>query len=141
MEDDLRPRLIAEGPGSARTRALRGFGIGLGFVLCFFAFRSWRHHHAVPAWSALSVLSWLVAAVRPSLFAPIYDPWMKVVAVLARVNTWLICALLYYVVVTPYALLLRLFGTRPLELALREKPSYWDEKPPRDPAESARSPF
>lgn len=141
MEDDLRPRLVAELPGEARRRALRGFGIGLGAVLTFFAWRSWRHSGVVPAWSALAPLSWALAALFPAAFAPVYDPWMKVVGVLARINLWLICGVLYYLVITPYALLIRVFGVRPLPLGLRERDSYWEVKEPRDPAVSAREPF
>lgn len=141
MEDDLRPRLAAELPGELRRRALRGFGIGLGAIILFFAWRSWRHHGAVPAWAALSPLSWAFAAFFPRAFGPVYDVWMPVVGVLAKINLWLICGILYYVIMTPYAVVLRLFGVRPLAFGLREKSSYWEEKPPRDPAESARSPF
>lgn len=141
MEDDVRPRLIAEPADEVRRRAFRGFGIGLGAILSFFAWRSWRHTGAVPAWSALAPLSWALAAFFPAAFGPVYTPWMKVVGVLARVNLWLVCGILYYGILTPYALLLRAFGVRPLELGLRERESYWESKEPRDPAVSAREPF
>lgn len=141
MEDDLQPRLAAELPGEARRRALRGFGIGLGAVLTFFAWRSWRSSGVVPPWAGLVPLSWALAALAPAAFGPVYGPWMRVVAVLARVNLWVVCGLLYYAVITPYAAVLRAFGARPLELGLRERDSYWDEKPPRDPAESAERLF
>lgn len=141
MEDDLRARLVAELPEEARRRALRGFGVGLGAIITFFAWRSWRRHDAVPLWAYAGLLSWALAALRPGAFGPVYDRWMPVVGVLAKVNLWLICGFLYYVIMTPYALLLRAFGVRPLALGLREKASYWEEKPPRDPAESARRLF
>lgn len=141
MEDDLQPRLAAELPGEARRRALRGFGIGLGAVILFFAWRSSRGAEAWPAWTAAAPVSWALAALFPSAFGPVYGPWMRVVAVLARVNLWLVCGLLYYAVITPYSAVLRACGARPLELGLRERDSYWDEKPPRDPAESAERPF
>lgn len=141
MENDLRPRLAAELPGEARKRALRGFGLGLGAVLSFFAWRSWRGSGAVPAWSALAPLSWALAAFLPAAFGPVYDPWMRVVAVLARVNLWLVCGILYYLILTPYALALRACGVRPLALGRLERGSYWEEKEHRDPAASSREPF
>jgi hypothetical protein len=141
MEDEVRPRLIPESSDEVRRRGFRGFGIGLGAILCWFAFRSWRNGSSPYPFAVSSVLSWTVAAFRPSAFGPVYTPWMKVVAVLARVNIWLVCGLLYYGVVTPYALVLRLFGVRPLELGLRERDSYWDVKPPRDPVESSHRSF
>lgn len=141
MEDDLRPRLIPESSDEVRRRGFRGFGIGLGVILCWFAVSAWRKDSSPLPFAASAAVSWALAALWPSAFGPIYTPWMKVVAVLARVNVWLVCGLLYYGVITPYALLLRLLGVRPLELGLREKDSYWDVKPPRDPAESARRSF
>ncbi|MDX6770532.1 MAG: hypothetical protein SF051_13440 [Elusimicrobiota bacterium] len=141
MEDDLRARLNPESPEDARRRALRGFGVGLGVILSYFAFRAWRRDGSPLPLAAAAVLSWALAASWPAAFGPVYTPWMKVVGVLARVNLWLICGFLYYLVITPYGLLLRLFGVRPLETKLRVKDSYWEDKPPRDPAESARRQF
>lgn len=133
MEEDLRARLTPVDPAAERRRLLRGFGVGLGAILLFFA---WRQRS--PALAAGAGASWLLAAVFPAAFGPVYSLWMPVVGVLARLNIWLVCGFLYYVVITPYALLLRLCGKRLLELGLREGDSYWKEKPARDPAESAR---
>lgn len=141
MEDDLRPRLSAAAQAADRIRALRGFGTGLGAIILFFAWRSWRHCGAVPPWAGVSLLSWGLAAFFPAAFSPVYGPWMKVVAVLAKVNLWLVCGILYYGILTPYALVLRVFGVRPLALGRLERDSYWEVKEPRDPAVSAREPF
>ena len=131
MEEEIRPRLDS----------LRGFGIGLGALVALFACRAWWSDDAVPAWSALAVVPWFLAAVRPLWLGPLYDAWMFFIRPLARLNNWLLCAFLYYGIFTPYGLLLRALGARPLDLSLREKDSYWEPKPPRDPAESARRPF
>jgi hypothetical protein len=136
MEEDLSPRLIPVPPEELERRALRGFGLGLGALVIVFALRAHRHAFAAVGAAALGL-----AVARPLFFKPLYRLWMPVVAVLARVNLWLLCGILYYLVVTPYALLLRAFGLRPLELRLREKDSYWDEKPPRDPVESVKNIF
>jgi hypothetical protein len=140
MEEDLRLGLD-EKPGERRVRALRGFGIGLGFVFLLFAFRAWRRDGAVHGWAVIAPLSWMTAVLYPHVFSTVYDPWMRVVRILARANQAILCAVLFYVVITPYAVLLRLLGVQPLSLTLREKDSYWEEHPPRDPAESARRPF
>lgn len=136
MEEDLLPRLTPEPEGARERRAWRGFGLGVGLLLLFFA---WRGRS--PALAGLGAAGVLLALARPESFAPAYALWMPVARALARANARLACALIYFLVVAPYGLLLRALGLRPLELALREKESYWEEKPPRDPVESSRRIF
>lgn len=137
MEEDLRPRLSPVSAAERERKDLRGFGIGLGMILIFFAWRGRAHARALDL-AFLGAASLSLAALAPRVFAPLFRVWMPVVGVLARVNLKILSAALFYLVVTPYGLLLRAFGFSPLELALDEKKdSYWTEKPPRDPAESA----
>lgn len=136
MEEDLLPRLIPEPAGARERRAWRGFGVGVGLLLLYFAWRG----RSLPL-AGLGAAGVVLALARPESFAPPYALWLPVARALARANLWLVCGLLYYLVVTPYGLLLRALGLRPLELGLREKDSYWEEKPPRDPVESTRRIF
>lgn len=55
-----------------------------------------------------------------------------------RAQTRALLAILYYLVLTPYALIMRLFGVRYLETGFDGRGSYWTPRPPRDPAETAR---
>lgn len=140
MEEDLRPRLIPISPEDSERRVLRGFGLGLGILLFFFAWRA-LHGGSPAVFAALGTASIALALAWPAAFKPAYRLWMPVVRVLARVNLWLVCATLYYLVVTPYGLFLRALGLSPLALKLRDKDSYWEEKPARDPVESSRHIF
>jgi len=139
MEEELRPRLNPAAPGELERRALRGFGLGLGILFFIIAWRAPARYAA--GLVVLGVASAALSRIRPALFGPLFRAWMPVVGVLARVNLWLVCGILYYLVVTPYGLLLRALGLSPLALALREKDSYWEEKPARDPVESTRGIF
>lgn len=141
MENDLRPRLISVSPELEKRRALRGFGCGLGLILFYFAWRAYARGNAPIPLAALGLTSLVLAGVWPAFFGPVFRLWMPVVGVLARINLWLLCGILYYGVVTPWSLFIRLLGFHPLELALGEKDSYWEEKEPRDPAESSRRIF
>lgn len=136
MEEDLLPRLTPVPARERERRALRGFGAGLGLVLFFLAWREQRL--ALAGFGAVSVL---LALARPFSFGPAYGLWMPVARVLARANLWLVCGLIYYLVVTPYGLLLRALGFSPLALGPSEKDSCWEEKPARDPDESSRRIF
>ncbi len=138
MEKDICPRLNPLAPEQAERRALRGFGIGLGLLLFFFA---WRGHHR-PALLPLGAVSLALGAVLPSALRPLYRLWMPVAGVLGAINLWLICGALYYLVVTPYALLLRLCGWRALDDGFeRGAATYWTDKEPREAAESSRRIF
>lgn len=140
MEEDLRPRLSPVAPEDTERRALRGFGVGLGLILFFFAWRG-RAHGRPDVLAALGAVSWALAAARPRFLRPLFRLWMPVAGVIARANLWLLCGMLYYLVVTPWGLLLRALGLCPLELSLGTGDSYWEEKPARDPAKSSRRIF
>ena len=59
-------------------------------------------------------------------FKPIYDLWMKFAAVLAWINTRLILIVMFYLVITPIGLIMRLFGMDYLSLKIeKDKESYW----------------
>lgn len=60
-------------------------------------------------WLAASCL-WSVALAWPPALSPLYICWMKIGAVLGWVNTRLILLVLFYCLVFPIGLLMRLFG-------------------------------
>ncbi len=117
---------------AARRKALRDFGLGLAVVLWLFAAFAWRKGSPKAAWEfAAGLVSAAAALTTPGFFAPIYGVWMPAALFLGRVNTRLILALLYYLVITPYALVLRLCGMRLLDEKMRDAESYWRPKEPR----------
>jgi len=109
----------------------RGFGTGLAVVLAVFALLSWRRHgHAAPWYAGASALGALLAWLAPSAFGPVYGPWMKAAGVLAEVNTTLITALIYFLVFTPYALILRALGRDPLAREGAREGTDWLKREP-----------
>jgi hypothetical protein len=67
----------------------------------------------------------------------VYSAWLKVGRFVGKIITGAILVLVYYVVMTPAALLKRLFGGRPLPLQPDRKAStYWvARKEPAQPKE------
>jgi len=62
----------------------------------------------------------------PDLLKPVYVFWLKIAHLIGRTITVLILSLAYYLVITPSALLKRVFGGRPLPLKPDESASsYW----------------
>ncbi len=70
----------------------------------------------------------LLAAVAPSLLHPVYRGWMRVGEVLGWINTRIILTLVFFLVVTPIGLLMRLFRRSPISTARRD--SYWTDVEP-----------
>ena len=112
MDEGIRARLGLPVPNPGRARHdLRVFGIGLGIILTFFAFLSWRKAGAAwPYELALAAVCALLGGLWPMALKPVYGPWMKAVGFIGKVNTWLIMGILYYVIISPYAFLARLIG-------------------------------
>lgn len=70
--------------------------------------------------------------LRPQWLAPVYRFWMGLASVLSWVNTRILLVLIYYLLVTPIGLCMRLFGSDPLRRRLeKDKPSYWLPGKPR----------
>ena len=88
---------------------------------------------AGPRWWALAIaILFLVAAfAHPKILTPLNRLWMRFGLLLHRIVNPLIMALLFFFVVTPIALIMRISGKRPLLLETDPNAtSYWI---PRDP--------
>ena len=114
--------------GADTVRRLRRFGLttAIGFTLIG-SLSWWRHHTIAPLvlWSAAIVLAG-PALFAPALLAPVERRWLELGNAMAWFNTRLVLTALFYVVVTPIGLLIRLFHD-PLERELNDaQPSYWN---------------
>lgn len=112
---------------SIKLKEIRKFGL-IAFIffglLC--ALGLWRQK-AIPTYlfGALSLLG-LGFILIPSLLMPAYTVWLKFAHLIGRVVTTLTLAIVYYVVITPFALLKRLFGGAPLPVKPdKNASSYW----------------
>jgi hypothetical protein len=116
------------------TRAdLRKFGLTVGGVFLVIAGISWWRGHEIPprvlaACGAALVVPGLVA---PGVLGPVHRGWMAFAGVLAHVNTRIILTLLFYVVLTPIGMVMRLFRD-PLNRSLDAKSeSDWIPRTPQ----------
>lgn len=126
-------------PGSARA-------FGAVFAVVFAIIGLWPLLDGAPArWWALvvAVLFGTAALVSPAVLKPLNRLWFLIGLALHKVVNPLILGLLFYVVLTPMALVMRLAGKDPLRLKFdRGATSYWIERQPAGPApESMRHQF
>lgn len=65
----------------------------------------------------------------PMLLKPVYRVWMALAVVLGFIMTRVILTIVYYLIITPIGLLMRVFGKDPMQRRLDpDAPSYWIKK-------------
>lgn len=94
------------------NKQLRNFGLILasGLGLLFGIIPLIRHHdlHTIPLMIAGFILA--LSFIKASLLKVIYKPWMKIGHVLGWINTRIILGVIYFLLITPIGLVMRLFG-------------------------------
>ena len=112
---------------SIKSKEIRKFGlIALVFFGLLFALGLWKHK-PIPMYlfGALSLLG-LGFILIPSQLKPVHSIWLKLAHLIGRIVTTIILAMAYYLVITPSALLKRLFGGAPLPVKPdKSARSYW----------------
>jgi len=85
----------------------------------------------------------LLGLAIPAVLAPLSRVWMKFGQFLHKIVSPIVLGIMFFLVVTPIGVLMRLLGKDPLRLKLdREARSYWITREPPGPApESLRDQF
>ena len=78
------------------------------------------------AFVGLVVLQVLTLTFKPLLLRPVFQVWLKVAHFIGQVNTQVILTPLYYLVFTPYGLVMRLFGRDSMQRKLTSAGTYWE---------------
>ena len=90
--------------------ALQTFAItmSIAFVVIFMGLLPWLLTAAIPLWPAiLSMLLMLLYFCKPSFLYYPYITWMVVASVLGFINTRLILALAYYLLIVPIGIIMQ----------------------------------
>ena len=103
---------------SLDNKGLRKFGFTTGaiIVVLFALFFPWVFDVAVmPMWPwIIAGALWVPALLVPAVLRPVYTTWMKIGHGIGWVNTRIILGVLFYVLVLPMGLIMRLFGNDPM---------------------------
>ena len=126
-----------EPTAASDTRKLRKFGFTVGGVftalLIIFVL---RHKHHVPFYvSAVAGPTLLAGALLwPRALAPVERGWSMLAHALGWINTRILLAFVFFVVLAPIALFMRIIGKDPLERRHdRRRPTYWRTREPAEP--------
>jgi len=130
-------------------KELRQFGMTFAVILAvlfgllipWFRF-GFSNLQAWPTWpwiAAVLIFTW--AVVHPASVRFLYAPWMKFATVAQWVNTRLIMLLLFYLVMLPIGLLLRLFGKDSMQRRFDPDADSYRVESDQRPAEHMEKPF
>ena len=101
-------------------KELRNFGLIVGGLFCLIGlWPALRHGEALRVW-ALVPGSLLISLglMMPAALRPIFKVWMKIGHVMGWINTRIILGILYFGLITPMGVAMRLFGWDSMRRAL-----------------------
>jgi hypothetical protein len=123
---------------------LRNFGLVTGAILAllFGLFFPWLLEKPIPSWP------WVVAAVlgawgliAPISLRPVYRTWMKFGLLLSKITTPIVLGIVFYLVVMPMGLVMRLFGHDPMARRFDDDAASYRIKHDKAPKKSLERPF
>jgi len=108
-------------------KGLREFGLVTGVIVAvlFGLFFPWFLERSFPLWP------WVVfgvigawGLVAPLSLRPVYRAWMRFGLLLSKITTPIIMGLVFYVVITPFALVLKIAGKDAMRRKFNEGDTY-----------------
>ena len=107
----------------------RSFGIVFFIVFFIIAIFPLKNDGDIRIWSLLiSVIFLLLGLLNSKILTPLYRIWSKFGILLGRFISPLIMGLIFFLVVTPIGLLMRMLRKDLLNLKFDNNKSYWIEK-------------
>lgn len=126
-------------------KGLRKFGLTTGaiIVVLFAAFFPWVFDAtSMPVWPwILAALLWVPALLIPAVLQPVYTTWMKIGHAIGWVNTRIILGILFYVMVLPMGLIMRLFGKDPMARKRNKSAISYRVQSVHEPKDRLEKPF
>jgi hypothetical protein len=122
----------------------RNFGlVFVGFFCLIAASMAWYGNNSYKYYLLVAFVLCIISIVSPNILRPLNILWFKFGMVLHQIISPIILGLLFFTVVTPTGLLMRIFGKRPLNLRFDSKLStYWViRNPPGPQSDSFKNQF
>jgi hypothetical protein len=114
---------------SVSGRQGRSFGLTIGFVLLGLGSVAWWRGRDIVAGTfwLFAVVLLLGALFVPSLLRPVERLWMRLAELMSRITTPLAVAFVYFVVISPIGIVMRVVGRKPLG-ERRHRGTFWIDR-------------
>ena len=120
----------------AASSSNRSFGLIVGlFSGCIAAVKFWHGEQGTGlAWAISAFILISLAVLKPALLSPLNRLWFRFGLLLHKVMNPLLMAVMFYLVILPVSLLMRVFHKDPLRLKYDpHAATYWIERRPPGP--------
>ena len=118
----------------------RSFGIVFFIVFILIAFYPLINQGEIRIWSVLiSLLFLILGIINSKILTPLNKVWFKFGIFLGKIISPIVIGLIFFLVVTPIAFLMRMLNKDLLNLKSSKNNSYWIEK--TDPKSSMKNQF
>lgn len=125
-------------------KGLRDFGFttGAAIVVIFGLFFPWILDLDWPRWPwIIAAPFWILALVRPSWLRVIYRGWMRFGLIASRIMTPLVLGIVFFVMISPMAIIRRLTGSDPMHRAFESNKKSYRVQSVKSPKEKLERPF
>ena len=107
----------------------RSFGIVFFVVFLIIAIYPLTHSGNVRLWSLIiSIIFLVLGLLNSKILNPLNILWIKIGIFLGKIFSPIIMGIIFFLVVTPIGLIMRLFGKDVINLKFDSNKSYWIEK-------------
>ena len=107
----------------------RSFGIVFGILFLLISLYPLLKDEDLRTWSIIvSIIFLLLGLFNSSILSPLNKVWFKFGILLGSFVSPIVMGIVFFLVVTPISLLMRLFGKDVLKLKKNNSKSYWIEK-------------
>ena len=105
----------------------KSFGILFGVVFIIISVWPLFYSNSLRVWSLiLAITFFLITFLKPSLLKPFNNAWIKLGELLGRIIAPIVMAIVYFLILTPISLLVRLFGKDLIGMKFsNDIKSYW----------------
>ena len=118
----------------------RSFGIVFFIVFLIIAIYPFLNQGEVRLWSLIiSIIFLTLGLLNSKLLAPLNKIWFKFGILLGRIVSPLVMGIIFFFVVTPIGILMRILKKDLLNLKFNKKTTYWIEK--NDPKSKMKNQF
>ncbi len=119
-----------------------GFVLAFGLMIPFGLVFPLLKEASVPMWPYVAALVLvMLSLIKPALLNLIYGPWMKLGHYLGWVNTRIILGFIFYLMITPMGIVMRLFGKDAMQRRYQPELSTYRKKSVQNPPQHMEKPF